>query len=72
MNISTALVALPGISPERCDAIGAACWKLNPRTGARGNASHVDAVLAEVDRLGEEAAWEEASAAAIIQMRPAR
>jgi hypothetical protein len=72
MEVSTALAALPEFSRQRCDDIGAACWKLNPKTGKRGSAPHVEAALVEVRRLGEEAARDEAGAEAIVEVLPKR
>jgi hypothetical protein len=66
-RVSAALAALPEFPLDRRDAIEAACWKLNPKTKVRGSVSVVDATLAELHRLGEEAAREEAGATAIVR-----
>jgi len=72
MMVTVALRVLPEFSPERVDDIYAACWKLNPTTGVRGDAARVEAALAEVWHLCDEAAREEAGAAAIVQVLPER
>jgi hypothetical protein len=68
MKVTAALRVLPEFSPERVDDIYAACWKLNPTTGVRGDAARVEMALAEVWHLCDEAAREEAGAAAIVQV----
>jgi len=72
MKVAAALRVLPEFSAERVDDIYAACWKLNPTTGVRGDAARVETALAEVWHLCDEAAREEAGAAAIVHAPPER
>ncbi len=69
MKVSAVLGALPEFSPERVDDIYAACWKLNPSTGARGDVERVEAAMVEVWRLCDEAAREETGAATIVPVQ---
>jgi hypothetical protein len=72
MKVSVALCVLPEFSPERVDNIYAACWKLNPVTGVRGNTALVEAAMAEVWHLCDQDAREEAGAGAIVPLFPER
>jgi hypothetical protein len=70
MKVSVVLRVLPEFSPERVDNIYAACWKLNPSTGLRGNTALVEATMAEVWQLYDDAVREEAGALAIVPVDP--
>lgn len=69
MIVSAALRVLPEFSGDRADRVYAACWKMNPATGERGDVKYVEATLVEVSRLFHEAAQDEAGALAMVPLR---